>query len=591
MSDTLPPLPKGAVMVDDMPPLPQGAVLQQQTAYERFLDSLRNPQTGGRSGVVGPALVGGTGELIKGAGALTQMAFPDAGTRMVEVGEAMTEGAKSVSPISATAGQIGSYLVPASFLQKGFNVGKTALGINPIGKIPSYALATGEQTAIGGALGYGLTPDEQNREQAGAVGLGFGAISPAVTGLISKGGTVLKSAVEPLYQAGRERIIGRLLRETAGSETPTMIRNLSNVPQFVKGSEPTVGQASGVPSIAALERTALATSPEATNLIAARQKLQNEARAEALRNIAPESRASKYIDLRTKMGDELYETALTTRMDDIPTDLLKNAQNLAKTPAIKSAMEQAKINASNKGFDIKNPEGSVRGLHETKLALDDDIARLTVPDPTSAQKAKLEGLKAAKTRLLDFIETVNPDYKKARETFARLSKPIDQLETIQSIAGKTIKPETEQIYANNFARELAKARKDGVLNERQLARLEAINKDIQRSQFAETAGRGVGSNTAQNIAYNNMMNELGIPTGMRTFAPTSIMGNIAGRAGDVVYGRANRDLQRELAETMLNPQQAKEAILSAKPTTNKERQKLARMLITTGGSQIGSQKE
>jgi len=172
-----------------------------------------------------------------------------------------------------------------------------------------------------------------------------------------------------------------------------------------------------------------------------------------------------------------------------------------------------------------------------------------------------------------------------------LSKPIDQLETIQSIAGKTIKPETEQIYANNFARELAKARKDGVLNERQLARLEAINKDIQRSQFAETAGRGVGSNTAQNIAYNNMMNELGIPTGMRTFAPTSIMGNIAGRAGDVVYGRANRDLQRELAETMLNPQQAKEAILSAKPTTNKERQKLARMLITTGGSQIGSQKE
>ena len=87
-------------------------------AYERFLDSLRNPQTGGRSGVVGPMLVGGTGELIKGAGALTQMAFPETGTRMVEVGEAMTEGAKSVAPVSGTVGQIGSYLVPYGAAQK-----------------------------------------------------------------------------------------------------------------------------------------------------------------------------------------------------------------------------------------------------------------------------------------------------------------------------------------------------------------------------------------------------------------------------------------------------------------------------------------
>jgi hypothetical protein len=59
------PLPKGAIAVDDVPPLPQGAVLQPETAYDRFLTSLRNPQTGGRSGVFGPAMVGGTGELIK----------------------------------------------------------------------------------------------------------------------------------------------------------------------------------------------------------------------------------------------------------------------------------------------------------------------------------------------------------------------------------------------------------------------------------------------------------------------------------------------------------------------------------------------
>jgi hypothetical protein len=148
-------------------------------AYERFLDSLRNPQTGGRSGVVGPALVGGTGELIKGAGALTQMAFPNAGTRMVEIGEAMTEGAKSVAPVSATAGQIGSYLVPYGAAQKA----TTALAQVPqvarqIGQLPSCARAVGQQAAIGGTLGYGLTPDQQNREQAATFGTLTGAATP-----------------------------------------------------------------------------------------------------------------------------------------------------------------------------------------------------------------------------------------------------------------------------------------------------------------------------------------------------------------------------------------------------------------------------
>lgn len=181
MSDTLPPLPKGAVLVDDLPPLPQGAVLQQETAYDRFLNSLRNPQTGGRSGVVGPMLVGGTGELIKGAGALTQLAFPDAGTRMVEVGEAMTEGAKSVAPVLATTGQIGSYLIPYGAAQNVTSkLAQVPQVARQIGQLPSFARATGQQAAIGGALGYGLTPDQQNREQAATFGALTGAAIPTV---------------------------------------------------------------------------------------------------------------------------------------------------------------------------------------------------------------------------------------------------------------------------------------------------------------------------------------------------------------------------------------------------------------------------
>jgi hypothetical protein len=155
------------------------------SAYDRFLTSLRNPQTFGKGGAYSPMLVAGAGEIIKGTGALSQLAgFPNAGNRLVEVGGAMTEGAKSVSPVTGTIGQIGSYLLPFTAAQKGItaisNIPKVAQNI---GKLPSYLKATGaplQQATIGGATGYALTPDQENREQ----GATFGAVGGAAGELI-----------------------------------------------------------------------------------------------------------------------------------------------------------------------------------------------------------------------------------------------------------------------------------------------------------------------------------------------------------------------------------------------------------------------
>lgn len=171
-----------------------------ESSYDRFLTSLRNPQTGGKGGIVGPAMVGGMGELVRGAGALTQFAFPEAGSRIAEVGEAMTQGAKSVSPVSATVGQIGSYVLPFSAAQKT----ATAIGNIPqvakaVGQIPSFAKAVGQQSAIGGATGYALTPDEAGRGESAA----FGAIGGA-------GGEFIKPAAQ---------FTGKMMAEALGLST------------------------------------------------------------------------------------------------------------------------------------------------------------------------------------------------------------------------------------------------------------------------------------------------------------------------------------------------------------------------------------
>jgi hypothetical protein len=220
--------------------------MQPESNYDRFLNSLRNPQTGGKSGVVGPMIMGGTGELIKGAGALTQMAFPEAGTRMVEVGSAMTEGSKSVAPVSTTVGQVGSYLVPYSAAQKGItavgNIPKVAQNLN---KIPSFARATGEQALIGGSLGYGLTPDNQNREQAALYGTAFGAATPTIekgiraTGNLIRGSSPSQGTMQSAIQ-GQEAgyvipptqinpsLLNRAMEGTAGKLTTAQNASFKN---------------------------------------------------------------------------------------------------------------------------------------------------------------------------------------------------------------------------------------------------------------------------------------------------------------------------------------------------------------------------
>jgi len=207
----------------------------------------------------------------------------------------------------------------------------------------------------------------------------------------------------------------------------------------------------------------------------------------------------------------------------------------------------------------------MRGLHETKMALDDEIAKLNAMDPTGSQKSKLNSLITAKDRLLGFIEEISPEYKTARETFAKVSKPIEQLESIKGLAEKSVSASTEKVKFDQFANNLQKLKKEGVISDRQAERLDAVLQDMQRVKFAETAGKDVGSDTVQKLAFSNLMNQVGLPNALRNFAPTGIVGGALERVGDALYGGANQKLKTRLAETMLDPAQAARLMENVKP--------------------------
>lgn len=494
------------------------------------------------------------------------------------------------NPVWYGAGRVAGAIAPAMATTK-------AIGVIPsFAKLSPYAQAAG----VGATQGL-LTPEETGKKdldllRSELANVGTGAAIAAPTPVLGKiANTVYgagKAALEPFNQSGRNLIIGRALRQFSGNDAEKAIANLRNPEELVAGVKPTVAEVAGVPSLAAVQR-AVGGNPITTNAFAARKEANDIARTEALRNIASPTRVAKYQDLRSRMGDELYTPSLNSAMDfaELTPELQKDVISLSKTPAIKRAMGQAQENALNKGYDIGNPNGSLQGLHETKMALDQEINAVKAKlerDGAGATSAELDGLKAAKDRLLSFIETVSPEYKQARITYSKLSKPVEQLETIAKLADKSLNPKDYSVYLGNFSRELEKVKKEGNLSAQQIKRLENIKEDLMRTDFANNAGRGVGSNTMQNLAYNNMLQEVNLPNLLRRRGMAETVGNIAARVKDVAYGGANKRLTTEMADALLDPRKAAALMKLAgkQPLEAKispEQANLARLLFTQGG--------
>jgi hypothetical protein len=506
-----------------------------------------------------------------------------------------------------TQAQMGD--VGSAVNQVGSAVGQAApfMGAGTVGMIPSFAQRVAQGTGMGVLSGTltpeqtGLSPEDFANAKAQNIGIqsAIGGAFPVVGNVLKTGYNAAKSLVEPLNTTGREAIIGRALREFAGNDAEKAIANLKSYENLVKGSNPTVAEVAGVPSLAALQRTATNVSPEATNALALRQEANALARTNALENIATPTRIAKYQDIRSRVAEDLYSDALKPiDLGKLTPKLTSEVASLVKTPAINKAMGQAQENAANRGINIADPAGSMRGLHETKMALDDQIAKVKALAEKNggAKSAELNSLETAKTRLLGFMEQVSPEYKTARKTYERLSQPVEQLTAIESIAGKSLNPKDYSVYLSRFSNELEKAKKEGLLSETQLGRLENIKQDLMRTDFAATAGKPPGTNTVQNLAYGNMLNQLNLPNLLRRHGLSETVSNIGARIGDVVYGKANKEIANQLAETLLNPKQAAsymEAVkvapqgikMTAEEVKKMEKANLAKLLLMQSAGQ------
>lgn len=545
----------------------------------------------------GERLAAGVGKSIydvgRGVGSLVGAVSPEEIRQSRELdAPLMRTGA---GRLGATVGAVGTALAPGAAL-KGAGMIANAPALGAAGQMMLVPRTVLGGATVGGIQGL-IQPAESMQERG--MNVAIGSVGGGAVPAISRLAQTARAAAEPFYEAGQRRIVGGALRRAAGASPDDAVTALQGARELVPGSLPTVGQASGNAGIAALERAASAIDPTVTTAFADRFAAQNAARVGALDSIVQnESARSAAESAREAAARPLYDIAKgkTVQADQtlkdivgrMPKGVLERAQDLARmngetiqigkdVPAqiINSGVLDAAGNPITSTVPAQFSKWTGKGLHYLKMALDDAVADPTAGFVGQTRRAAL----GVKDDLLKWLDTSIPEYGQASQAYAQGSRPINQMDVARQISEKSVNPLTGNIQPNAYARQLNDATAAratgfkgstlaGTMEPDQMATLNAIRDDLARSVAAQNAGRGVGSDTVQKLAYTNFLDAAGVPTFVRALAPAQVVGGVAARGADALYGRANREIANRLAMTMLDPEEAATAMLLTQPQRN-----------------------
>lgn len=412
-----------------------------------------------------------------------------------------------------------------------------------------------------------------------------GAVAPSLAAsTVSTGLRVGKALIDPTTQEGQKRIVGKLLNEITGAEAPAVRERMKAAAEIIPGSRPTAAQVAQSGGIAAQER---AVSGEIPGRYATRMMEQNAARLNALRAIAKtETDVLAAETAREAQSKPLYDAATKVMVDADGT-----LRKLLSRPSVKAAWSRAQNVAKENNETIQlGAKGlerySGKGLHYLKMGLDD-----LLDDPTSSiGKFEKRAIMQTRDELGKWLADKIPAYAKARETHAAMSRPIDQMKLGQALLQKLEPALTEgnlpvRMRASSFAEALRKgddlakqitgfrgATLKNTLAPEQIATLHAVRDDLARAAIAGDLGRGVGSNTFQNIAQENLFQAAGLQGLPQLLSRPVQLTNYALRG---IYGSANREMKDKLLELLLEPPTA---ALAMEPQASGLTERLAGLL-------------
>lgn len=445
----------------------------------------------------------------------------------------------------------------------------------------------------GAALG-GLQPVASDDSRLTNVALGgiLGAAAPVVGRALTAGYGAVRGAVEPFTETGRQAIAGRTMQRFG--ITPQDLIGLSSAPSSTGARNMLAEQITrpeGAAAAARLQDAVRTLDPEIAARMAAREVENNAARVGSLQGLAGNDATRSAAEAaRTAATQDLYQQATKAAytVDDKLAALLKR-------PAVQQAMARAKTLAENQGRSISfevNPSNAYAGLgipnnnsvkingqalQDLKMAMDEMLT-----DPASGFAGKAGStIKDLRGQLLAWMEDANPAFKAARTTFAEKSKPINAQDTATELLRRGTANTGDlggnpRLMPNAFLGALRDPKGliergtgrrgvgnslDAVFEPDQINLLQALTGELDKGAAVARAANGPGSGTAQRMASNNLLHQIGIPENMtdNAFIQTLMR--------PVQFGAkmAEPRIQQLLLEVIQNPGQAAAVMAKATP--------------------------
>lgn len=496
------------------------------------------------------------------------------------IGKAMTDTARGLGQMVGLVDRqdvAASRKLDAPLLKTTEGAAGNVLG--NIGMLAPTALIPGAATIPGAAIigaASGLAaPSVSTGETLTNIGAGA-AVGPAsvVAGrALGAGWQAAKGLVEPFTKSGQEAIAARTLQQFAGNGN-SAANAMRSGQQLVPGSTPTMAQASGDSGLAQLERT-LRNNPETGPMIEAQLAAQRAARLKAVQNVAGTDEYYNAIKAgRATFAAEDYAKALAGGIDqDMARALQPQISALMERPSIQQAKQAAQSLAKEQNITI-DKWGSVEGLDWLKKGLDDLISAAKKPG-SSIGDARLRALVQTKQDLMSVIEDIAPKYRAANDNFAAMSQQVNSMDVARDLLNRMQTPlaragASQREMKNEYARALEQAMEstkratgmdlpiDRVMLPRDVATLKNVASDMARSAAAEDAGRAIGSNTAQNLAAQNLLRRTLGPTGLpQSWAESTVLqGLLTPYSAAARIAGSDRAVMERLARAAVDPQDA-----------------------------------
>lgn len=378
----------------------------------------------------------------------------------------------------------------------------------PFLAIPQAGIASGLGT---GALIGATAPTTSDESVLGNTIKG--TIAGSIPGVIGAGVQGAKSLISPLTISGRENAVAKALLNQANNPEKAL-SNIAQAPEYVSGSTPTTGTASGDPGLISAERTARSMFPEKfseTNI------QNNSARWNALDKLAPNDKAiTDAINARNQQIlpklqeaiDEAGGRVDTSSILDSINQKLKGPEGVQDAPS--KFLSFAKDKLENKVGD------SFENLYALRKDVDDAMAgRLGNDD--------IKGIKFAKKTAVDIKSQIDNALNAASsgkfgdylDKFKELSKPINEMQSGSDIANNfiTAQPDTlgnptisPAIYRRALSKNLESDYGPNFSPEKEQI-LKGIESDLNRQGTLDTA-KSLGSDTFQNLTKGGKLEDL-----------------------------------------------------------------------------------